>query len=50
MADTLGGARVRASVVWPSECDTILIVNAFNEVARLVKVLEVCEYAGAIAS
>ncbi|MCZ4368733.1 hypothetical protein [Sulfitobacter dubius] len=35
VADRLGGARVRASVVRPSERDTTLIVDAFDEVARV---------------
>lgn len=35
VADRLGGARVRASVVRPSARDTTLIVDAFDEVARV---------------
>ncbi|WP_209833815.1 hypothetical protein [Ruegeria sp. HKCCE3926] len=35
VANRLGGARVRASVVRPSARDTTLIVDAFDEVARV---------------
>lgn len=35
VADRLGGARVRASIVRPSVRDTALIVDAFDEVARV---------------
>ena len=35
VADRLGGARVRASIVRPSDRETTLIVDAFDEVARV---------------